>query len=421
MDATGSNGVLVSQIVPTYEACFNEHATKLGDFIISEKSFVAFKVATAALNEMVNPTMAITVHVCSTNMLGNTVGCLGLFEMSDSVWNLSDSYESVKQKVSDSPMTYSNPVSDVECNGIADSPDITFTVPTSVVSRWRRGHMSQVSLVVAPYGTFEYDGFMTVGSNRSGQPVEITYTDEGHPIDTPVDITVDVSTMIPTSRVTITAVDGTFTTDVSNLVVMFDDEKAIIVSGNEKSIKVVVPELSDKVSGTVGILVSRVDGTALSNTLHVYYDASSRRKNKYFTEPLRSGRVQENVSQSAVYNRDLGFNNFVEITDENSIVQNIYNILLTRKGERLFNGEFGTTIEERVFSIINEDDETNILQECFTAIRKYEPRVSVDYDESKVELDYDGNSIRVIIAVVLPSGNSEYIVLPFKYRGSIIK
>ena len=45
--------------------------------------------------------------------------------------------------------------------------------------------------------------------------------------------------------------------------------------------------------------------------------------------------------------------------------------------------------------------------------------MSVDYDESRVEIDYDDNSIRVIIAVVLPSGNSEYIVLPFKGRGTI--
>jgi phage baseplate assembly protein W len=122
-----------------------------------------------------------------------------------------------------------------------------------------------------------------------------------------------------------------------------------------------------------------------------------------------------------VYNRDLGFNGFAEVTDENSLVQNIYNILLTRKGERLFNPDFGTTIEERVFDIMNEDDETRLLQECFEAIREYEPRVSVDYEESRVDVDDDSNTIRVIIAVVLPNGNSENIVLPFKARGTVVR
>ena len=70
---------------------------------------------------------------------------------------------------------------------------------------------------------------------------------------------------------------------------------------------------------------------------------------------------------------------------------------------------------------MNEDDETSILQECFAAIQEYEPRVSVDYEESRVDIDYDGNTIRIIIAVVLPSGSSEYIVLPFKTRGNIVK
>ena len=45
----------------------------------------------------------------------------------------------------------------------------------------------------------------------------------------------------------------------------------------------------------------------------------------------------------------------------------------------------------------------------------------MDYEESKVDIDYDSNTIRIIIAVVLPNGNSEYIVLPFKSRGTLVR
>jgi phage baseplate assembly protein W len=205
------------------------------------------------------------------------------------------------------------------------------------------------------------------------------------------------------------------------MVVTLDGENVTIVSGNEHSLKIVVPDIPNKIEGMSELLIYDIEGNVLSNPAKVYYDASATKRNKVFANPARTGADDEWLSRSAVYNRDLGFNNFAEITDENSLIQNIYNILLTRKGERLFNPDFGTTIEERVFSIMNEDDETSILQECFTAINEYEPRVSVDYEESKVDIDYDANTIRIIIAVVLPNGNSEYIVLPFKSRGKLVK
>ena len=412
----------MSTFKPTYDACFIAGARNFRDFRVSENSFVAFKMSLPELNDTANPSVNVTVHVRTTNMLGYSIGCLGLFEMTDSNWNASDSYETVDAKVGVSPLDFSVPVSDAACDGAADNPDITFTIPESVISRWKRNHVAQVSLAIAPYGEFEYDGYFVVGSNNTGNPIAITVTEGTTPTIEPVDIVVDPITLVPMSRAVISVDgEGTFGHDISELVVTVGGVNATVISGTDRTIRVVVPEIPDTVEGTVEVDVSANSGTVLNNEYRAHYDASSTHRNKIFTDPKRPGRENERVSHSAVYNRDLGFNNFVEITDENSIVQNIYNILLTRKGERLFNPEFGTTIEERVFSIMNEDDETSILQECFTAIRDYEPRVSVDYEESGVDIDYDVNTIRITIAVVLPNGNSEYIVLPFKTRGTVIK
>lgn len=395
------------------------------DLPVSESSFVAFKFSLAELYNTPNPEISIKVTVTSTNVLGNEIGMLGLYELSDSNWIGSDSYDKVDDKVSVSPIAISDPIADWDCDRQVDDPSpIEFKIPDSIVKVWKRRNLSQVSLAIATYRDFEFEGEMTIGSKKSGSPIEITIEEGETPVLEPFGINVTPATLSPDGRATITIVDAddrSFDAGISDLVVMIDDEPATILSGGETSLKIVVPDIPGKVEGMSELVITDADGVPVSKSTRVYYDASATKRNKYFTEPSRPGRDDERVSHSAVYNRDLGFNNFVEITDENSLIQNIYNILLTRKGERLFNPDFGTTIEERVFSIMNEDDETSILQECFTAINEYEPRVSVDYEESKVDIDYDANTIRIIIAVVLPNGNSEYIVLPFKSRGTLVR
>lgn len=417
---------------PTYDTYFTvgDNGVTHSDVAsmpVSEKSFVACKFALSSMDEVESPVVKLSVYVVSSNILGNEIGMLGLYEMSDSNWIGSDSYDSVNDKVSVSPMAVSEPISSAGWHCDDEQLDVPvkveFEVPASVIKHWRRNHLSQVSLAIAIYGDFEYGGVVMLGSSESEYPFELLI-DEDEPVPVvPYDVVVNPSTISPGSRASITIVtpDRTFESNVDDMVVTIDGEPATIISGNEHSIKIVVPDIPGKIEGMAELLVSDVDGTALSNVSKVYYNASATKRNKVFVDPSRPGGEDERLSNAAVYNRDLGFYNFVEITDENSLVQNIYNILLTRKGERLFNSEFGTTIEERVFSIMNEDDETSILQECFAAIQEYEPRVSVDYDESRVELDYDSNTIRIVIAVVLPSGSSEYIVLPFKSRGTLVR
>lgn len=417
---------------PTYDTFFRAgddgvtHSDAT-DLPVSETSFVAFKFPVSGLYDTLNPAIKVSVTVTSTNMLGNEIGMLGLYEMSDSNWIGSDPYDKVDGKVSVSPIAISKPIADHDCDGHVDTnPGVVFDVPGSIVKRWKRRNLSQVSLAIAAYGDFESGGEMKLASSEhpnEGCRPNMAIEDIQGPIAEPFDIIATPSTLLPDGRATITISEPgrTFDGGISVLNVKIDGEPATILSGDDKTLKIVVPDIPGKVEGLAELVITDDAGVPVSKSTRVYYDASATKRNKFFTDPSRPGREDERVSHSAVYNRDLGFNNFAEITDENSLIQNIYSILLTRKGERLFNPDFGTTIEERVFSIMNEDDETSILQECFTAINDYEPRVSVDYDESKVEIDYDANTIRVIIAVVLPNGNSEYIVLPFKSRGTLAR
>ena len=98
-------------------------------------------------------------------------------------------------------------------------------------------------------------------------------------------------------------------------------------------------------------------------------------------------------------------------------MQNVYTILLTNAGERLYDDEFGSTLEQRVFSIITDiNGESKILSECTTLIEKYEPRVIVMQDKSYVSLKTDSNMIDIVLFLKLPRGSARKITLTFRKK-----
>ena len=150
--------------------------------------------------------------------------------------------------------------------------------------------------------------------------------------------------------------------------------------------------------------------------LTAYYAAPKVVK---LNERMKPGESDATISRSASYNRDFAFNGFTEITDENSIIQNLYNCLLTRKGERLFNPDFGTTIEERIFALRAGGNPNDVLKECVSAIEKYEPRIRLVYERCDIR-DMGPHGIYLILGVIVPAGEVREITLPFKYRGRLV-
>lgn len=155
-------------------------------------------------------------------------------------------------------------------------------------------------------------------------------------------------------------------------------------------------------------------------TVPVVLDARAVvQKVKKLNERLKPGVVDSTVSRSASYNRDFGYKGFTEITDENSMIQNLYSCLLTRKGERLFNPEFGTTIEERIFSLRAGGNPNEILKECITVLETYEPRIRLVYEQCNIT-DRGPHGICLTLGVIVPGGNVQTVDIPFKNRGRLI-
>jgi len=66
-----------------------------------------------------------------------------------------------------------------------------------------------------------------------------------------------------------------------------------------------------------------------------------------------------------------------KLTDDYSIKQSIKNILFTDKGERQFEPEFGSHINQLLFEKMNPITELTLKNEIIFALQNYEPRISV--------------------------------------------
>lgn len=80
-----------------------------------------------------------------------------------------------------------------------------------------------------------------------------------------------------------------------------------------------------------------------------------------------------------------------------SIYQSITNIMTTRKGERVFNPNFGIDVEDYIFEIIDFITSNALFREITTAIEEYEQRVTIDYSRSIVEPLEELNSYYILL------------------------
>lgn len=158
-------------------------------------------------------------------------------------------------------------------------------------------------------------------------------------------------------------------------------------------------------------------------TNHVKFSVISKaNQDKPLDVDGKASIVQTNSSRSRfddlnfepVYNKDLSYSSFSITADENSLMQNVYSILLTNLGERLYDDEFGSTLEESVFDIIGDlNGESKLLNQCVTLINKYEPRAVVVEDKSYVAIN-DDNTVVIVLYIKVPRGIARKIELTFR-------
>ena len=83
------------------------------------------------------------------------------------------------------------------------------------------------------------------------------------------------------------------------------------------------------------------------------------------------------------------------VENAQAVYQAVYNVLTTRKGERLFYPEFGILLEDELFELNDEVTQSRVKNLIKIALEEFEPRVNLDFNASIVEPDADKGLLKV--------------------------
>lgn len=86
------------------------------------------------------------------------------------------------------------------------------------------------------------------------------------------------------------------------------------------------------------------------------------------------------------------------LTGVYSIMQSITNIISTLVGQRFFLPEFGSQIPTQLFDLMTQETEMQVLNAIVQAIGRWEPRVSIVYNQCKVTALQDVHTYEVTLA-----------------------
>lgn len=102
--------------------------------------------------------------------------------------------------------------------------------------------------------------------------------------------------------------------------------------------------------------------------------------------------------------------------DEAAIKESIRNILLTDRGERLFNPNLGSDLRALFFDHITPDTEYGIEQTIRNALEAYEPRCNIISIKTLGSPDYNSITVNIIFSIINRSEPISYNVILNRVR-----
>jgi len=120
--------------------------------------------------------------------------------------------------------------------------------------------------------------------------------------------------------------------------------------------------------------------------------------------------INSYISGSIVSNNPTCFNSTYSTADQ--IKSNLINLLLTNKGERVFNPEFGADLKTIIFEGITEDTNDIIRSLIATNVSIFVPEVTIE--NLNITKNEDNNTISVTVQYrINVSGKSDQITVEF--------
>ena len=105
----------------------------------------------------------------------------------------------------------------------------------------------------------------------------------------------------------------------------------------------------------------------------------------------------------------------ITLKNETAIARAVRNIVSTTPGEKFFNPEFGSSVGEILFEIVDDITAVSIQDEIKNCLGNYEPRVElidVFVDPNFDENQFDVTITYRIIGVDLPPSQLDFALLP---------
>ena len=110
-------------------------------------------------------------------------------------------------------------------------------------------------------------------------------------------------------------------------------------------------------------------------------------------------------------------NDVITVSDEDAIKRSVKNIIFTILGEKPFEPEFGSVVNDSLFELSTSLNEMRVADEIKQSLLNYEPRI--DNTEVTVSVYPDSNELNCIIQydiVGIPAPTQEVDVLLFPAR-----
>tara|TARA_B100001996_G_scaffold1609_1_gene1489 strand:+ start:73 stop:465 length:393 start_codon:yes stop_codon:yes gene_type:complete len=92
-------------------------------------------------------------------------------------------------------------------------------------------------------------------------------------------------------------------------------------------------------------------------------------------------------------------NDLVVSRDASAIKQAIVNLLLTNKGERLMNPEYGSDIREYLFEPLDYGTCAELEQSITYCINEYEPRITIETLDCNPNFDDNGFDVEMTYSI----------------------
>jgi phage baseplate assembly protein W len=94
---------------------------------------------------------------------------------------------------------------------------------------------------------------------------------------------------------------------------------------------------------------------------------------------------------------------------------NLINLLLTSKGERVYNPEFGTLLKAQLFNPMTDASFGDIEDSIIDSVQLYIPEIQINNVEFIQDSEYGSNSLVVkIIYQILISGQTDTVTVNFE-------